>query len=143
SADIIIDASASVPVSRWLSDSPEKARRMCAFFSPDGRSAVLMAEAADRSVTLRDLEAVYLREILTNPTLKDHLRPGQQLRYTGACRALTNKIPASSIAVLSGLLAAGLATASGDTAAALRLWTMQEDGSIGCVNAPTSTIKSS
>lgn len=142
-ADIIIDASASVPVSRWLSDRPDQARRMCAFFTPDGRSAVLMAEAADRSVTLRDLEAAYLREILANPTLKDHLRAGQQLRYTGACRALTNKIPASSIAVLSGLLAAGLATASCDDSAALRLWTMQEDGSIDCANASTSMIKSS
>ncbi|MBS3652200.1 ThiF family adenylyltransferase [Pseudaminobacter sp. 19-2017] len=140
-ADIIIDASASVPVSRWLSDRPDQARRMCAFFTPDGRSAVLMAEAADRSVTLRDLESAYLREILANPTLKDHLRPGQQLRYTGACRALTNQIPASSIAVLSGLLAAGVAEASGDDAAALRFWTMREDGSIDCANAPTSAIK--
>src|SRR5690606_6065821 len=87
-ADIIIDASASVPVSRWLSDRPEQARGMCAFFTPDGRSAILMAEAADRSMTLRDLEAVYLREILANPKLNDHLRPGQQMRYTGACRAL-------------------------------------------------------
>ncbi|MFE0014138.1 ThiF family adenylyltransferase [Mesorhizobium sp. NPDC059054] len=140
-ADIILDASASVPVSRQLSDSPYQARRMCAFFTPDGRSAVLMAEAADRSVTLRDIEATYLREILANPRLKDHLRPGQQLRYTGACRALTNKIPASSIAVLSGLLAAGIAESSNSDSAALRFWTMRDDGSIDCVNTPPSTVK--
>lgn len=142
-ADIIFDASASVPVSRWLSDRPYQARRMCAFFTPDGRSAVLMAEAADRSVTLRDIEAVYLREILANPGLKNHLQPGQQLRYTGACRALTNKIPASSIAVLSGLLAAGLAEASGDDVPVLRVWSMQSEGGIGCENVCPSTIRSS
>lgn len=142
-ADIIIDASASVPVSRWLSDRPDPARRMCAFFTPDGRSAILMTEAADRSITLRDIEAAYLREILTNPRLKDHLRPGQQLRYTGACRALTNKIPASSVAVLSGLLAEALAETSNEEAAALRFWMLRDEGDIDCVHAPPSTIKSS
>jgi integrative and conjugative element protein (TIGR02256 family) len=141
-ADIILDAAASVPVARWLSDRPEKARRICAFFTPDGRSAVLMAETADRSVNLRDLEAAYLREILTNPSLKDHLRPGQQLRYTGACRALTNKIPASSVSVLSGLLADGVATASGGDSAVLRVWTMREGGSSECLNVPVSSISS-
>lgn len=141
-AEIIIDASASVPVSRWLSDASYAARRVSAFFTPNGRSAVLMAEAADRSVTLRDLEAEYLREILTNPTLRDHLRLGQQMRYTGACRALTNQIPASSIAVLSGLLAAGIAESTGNDTAALRIWTIREDGSVDCVNPQTSLIKS-
>lgn len=116
---------------------------MCAFFTPDGRSAVLMAEAADRSVNLRDIETTYLREILANPSLKGHLQPGQQLRYRTACRALTNRIPASSVVVLSGLLAAGVATASRDDTAVLPIWTMREDGGIDCLNAPTSVIKSS
>jgi hypothetical protein len=52
---------------------------MCDFFTPDGRSAILMVEAADRSVNLRDIETTYLREILANPSLKGHLQPGQQL----------------------------------------------------------------
>ncbi len=140
-ADIILDASASVSVSRWLSDRPGDARRICAFFTPDGRSAILMIEAADRSVNLRDLEAAYFREVLTNPYLADHIRPGQQMRYTGACRALTSKIPASAVAVLAGLIAMGISAHASERDALLKIWMIGNEASIGCVDVRTSVIK--
>ena len=131
-ADVVMDASASIPVSRFLSDRPGDARRVCAFFTPDGGSAVLMVEAADRAIRLRDLEAVYLREVLTNPLLEHHFAPGQQMRYTGACRALTNRIPTSRIAVLAGLISGGVSQTIGLEEAVLRIWSIKPDSSIGC-----------
>jgi hypothetical protein len=139
-AEVILDASASVPVSRWLSDRNEDARRLCAFFTPDGRSAVLMSEPADRALSLRDIEAAYLREILVNPLLADHLRSGPQMRYSGACRALTSRIPASSVALLSGILARGISSASSEESAVLRIWTMRDDGGVHSLAAAVSTI---
>jgi hypothetical protein len=133
-AEVILDASASIPVSRFLSDRRGGARRVCAFFTPDGGSAVLMIEAADRTVRIRDLEAVYLREVLTNPLLKDHFAAGQQMRYTGACRALTSRIPTSGIAVLAGLISSGISKTIGLEGAALKIWSVQSDSSIECTS---------
>lgn len=131
-ADIIIDASASVAVSRHLSDLPAaKARRVCVFFNPSGTSAVLLAEATDRSITLRDLEAQYHRLILTEPSLAGHLRPeGQGVRYSGSCRALTNRIPATKAALLSALTARGVVDCLKSNDAKIRSWNCGDDGSV-------------
>jgi integrative and conjugative element protein (TIGR02256 family) len=141
-AELIFDASASVPVSRWASDLPSTARRLCAFFTPDGKSAVLMIEDDARSLTLRDLEAVYLREVLQNPILADHLGSVDRMQYTGACRALTNRIPMASIQVLSGLIAGGIASGVRTPTAAVKIWTMGEDGvRTTVVSGATTTMK--
>lgn len=139
-ANLVLDASASVAVSRWLSDRVGTARRLCAFFTPDGRSCVLMAEAADRTQRLRDVEATYLREVLVNPSLADHHRPGHMMRHTGACRALTNSIPSSTVAVLAGLLAGGLPEAASTRGASLRIWTRQSDGGISTVGVEAHCV---
>ena len=127
-AALILDASASVPVSRWLSDLDSCARRICAFFTPDGRSAVLMIEDEARTLKLRDLEAAYIREIMINPALKTHLGAVERMNYTGACRALTNRIPMSAIQTLSGLIAAEIAEGTRRAAETLKVWTMTDEG---------------
>ncbi|HLH88365.1 MAG TPA: ThiF family adenylyltransferase [Xanthobacteraceae bacterium] len=122
-ADVIIDASASVAVSRHLADLENSpARRLCVFFNPAGTAVVLFAESRDRAITLRDLEAQYHRLVQTEPALNDHLRAGPGLRYSGSCRALTNRIPATSAALLSALGARGLAEALTSDVATLRIW---------------------
>jgi hypothetical protein len=95
-AEIIIDASASVAVSRYLADMPDSgARRLCTFFNPAGTSVVLLVESADRSITLRDLEAQYHHLLVTESLLATHLQTEHEgVRYSGSCRALTNRIPA-------------------------------------------------
>jgi len=132
-ADLILDASASVPVSRFLSDYGSDARRLCAFFTPDGKSAVLMTEATDRSTTIRDVEADYLREVLMNPTLETHFTSGQQMRYTGACRALTSKIPTSRVGILTALIASGISKGVALSHPALQIWTVSEDDAVEAI----------
>ncbi|WP_284180182.1 Mov34/MPN/PAD-1 family protein [Rhabdaerophilum sp. SD176] len=134
-AEVIIDASASVAVSRHLSDLPNaKARRVCAFFNPSGTSVVLLTENADRSLTLRDLEAQYHRLVLTDAALAGHLAAsGPGVRYTGSCRALTNRIPASSAAILSALVAKGIVSALAEDEATITLWTLHPNGEVSRV----------
>jgi hypothetical protein len=109
-ADVIVDASASVAISRFLSDMTDApARRLCTFFNPAGNAVVLLAEDKDRGITLRDLEAQYHDLLLSDPSLADHLKadhPG--VRYSGSCRALTNRIPATRAALLGALAARGI-----------------------------------
>lgn len=132
-ADVIIDASASVAVSRHLSDLPgSSARRICAFFNPAGTAVALLAEDEARSVTLRDLEAQYHRLLLTEPALAGHLSAdGPGVRYSGSCRALTNRIPASNAAILSALTAKGVVSAAEEDCAHVTIWTLSDTGEIG------------
>jgi len=56
-AEVILDASASVAVSPLPSDYAVAEARRCALFSIRRATAVVvLAESADRSITLRDLE---------------------------------------------------------------------------------------
>jgi proteasome lid subunit RPN8/RPN11 len=141
-ADIVIDASASVAVSRHLADLPGvQARRLCTFFNPAGTAVVLLAESADRRVTLRDLEAQYHDLLLSDPGLADHLRVNQPgLRYSGSCRALTNRIPATHAALLSSLAARGISDCLGKDQSAIRIWTLSEQGEVHLVQRPGAAV---
>ena len=133
-SEIIIDASASVAVSRHLADLKYvNARRVSLFFNPAGTAAVLLAENADRSITLRDLEAQYHRLVQSDAALADHLRSGPGLRYSGSCRALTNRIPATSAALLSGLGTRGLVDALNSNDAVVRVWNVTAEGGVKVV----------
>lgn len=145
-ADIIIDASASVAVSRHLADLPEiKARRICAFSNPSGTAVVLLTEAADRNITLRDLEAQYHRLVLSEPALAGHLSTETSgVRYSGSCRAQTNRIPASSAALLSALAARGIADALASDNALISIWTLSPNGEVHLVRrdgAPVTHVQ--
>jgi len=125
-ADIIIDTSASIAVSRYLASLPDvKARRICAFFNPTGTAVVLLAEDADHSITLQDLEAQYYRLVVSESFLAGHLNAETiGVRYSGSCRALTNRIPASRAALLSALAARGVADALNNDDASISVWTL-------------------
>lgn len=138
--DLILDASASVPVSRWLSDHPATAPRMCAFFTPDGRSAVFMKESEDRSVKLRDLELAYLREAMVSTDLSNHLGGSEFVRYTGACRALTSTIPASSVAILTALISRDISSSKSDPEPILKIWNVQADGAVGLIRPKVACV---
>ena len=144
-SDFIFDASASVAVSRYLCDlSNVQARRLCAFFNPAGTSVVFLTESADRSVTLRDLEAQYYRILLTDVRLADHLeQKGSGVRYSGSCRALTNRIPASNSALLSALVSKNIPTALSTDSASISVWTLNESGEVELVSSEGKLVTKS
>lgn len=142
SAAIIIDATASVLAARYLSDHSTVARRASVFFNPSGESAVLLAEPADRSVTLRDLEAQYLGLVARDNRLGGHLAAGDgAYAYTGACRAITNLIPESRVMALSGLVSGGLGRAVDQDEGAMRIWSMSEAGAVAFVESEPASVK--
>jgi hypothetical protein len=135
-ADLIIDATASIVAARHVSDHAAAARRASVFFNPTGEAVVLLAEPARRALTLRDLEAQYLGLVLRKESLAEHLgKEAETVAYTGACRAITNRIPQSRAAILSGLAGLGLSAAADADTAAISVWTLQPNG-----NVATETI---
>ena len=134
SADLIIDASASVAVARHLSDLPGQSRRISAFFNPAGTAAIVLAESADRTITLRDLEAQYHRLVQTEPDFVSHLAVSQAgLRYSGSCRSATNRISASNAAILAGFAARAISLTETESDSSIRIWSMAEDGGVSHV----------
>lgn len=141
-ADIIIDATASVLAARYLSDHSATARRASVFFNPSGESAVLLAEPADRSVTLRDLEAQYLGLVARDDRLDGHLTAEDgTYAYTGACRAITNLIPESRVMAMSGLVSGGLGRAADQGEGAIQIWSMSEAGAVVFVESEPEPVK--
>ncbi|RQH12692.1 ThiF family adenylyltransferase [Bradyrhizobium sp. RP6] len=129
--DVIIDTSASVPVARAISDLGVNARRASAFFNPAGNASVLMVQDRAGEFDLRALEAAYYGEVLTNPNLVDHLaQSASTIVYAGACRSVTNRIPASRAATLTGLTATALSTVLDRDDALMRIWSMSETGTV-------------
>ncbi len=135
-AEVIIDASASVAVSRYLCDVPNvQARRLCAYFNPAGTSVVLLVENSDRSITLRDLEAQYYRILLTDRRVAKHLDQKESgVRYSGSCRALTNRISASNAALLSAIVSRGVSQALDTDVASVSIWTLKDNGEVHLVS---------
>jgi hypothetical protein len=130
-ADLVIDATASVLAGRALSDHEAQARRLSVFFNPSGEATVLLAEPAGRALTLRDLEAQYLGLVLRTGRLADHLgKDAETVAYTGACRAITNRIPQSRVSVLAGLAASGVSRAADGTKAVISIWSLASSGEV-------------
>ena len=130
-ADLIIDATASVLAARYLSDHEAQARRLSTFFNPSGEAAILLAEPADRALTLRDIEAQYFGLVLRTGRLADHLgKPAEIVAYTGACRAITNRIPQSRVSILAGLAAAGVGNAVDGTEPVISIWTLTSNDEV-------------
>lgn len=140
-AEVIIDASASVAVSRCLADMPCVGRRLCAFFNPAGNAVVVIAESRDRSITLRDLEAQYHDLLLSDSDLAEHLKSDQPgLRYSGSCRAVTNRIPATRAALLSALAARGISTCLNGDESAICIWITTDEGEVRRVRRVGSPV---
>lgn len=134
-ADIILDASASVAVARYLSDTTAPSRRASVFFNPAGNAAVLMVEDIARTTDLRAVEAIYYEAILNEPSLATHLsQSSDRIPYAGACRALTNRMPYSRVGTLANLLAMGLGSALDAEDATLSIWSLAENGVVSLVS---------
>ena len=140
-ADLLIDATASVRAARYLSDHKAQARRLSTFFNPSGKAAVLLAEPAGRALTLRDLEAQYLGFVLRNARLANHLGDLPEiLAYTGACRAITNRIPQWRVSVLAGLAAGGVSDAADRTEPAILIWTLTSNDEVNVDAVPAEPV---
>ena len=140
-ADLIIDATASVLAGRFLSDHPSEARRVSAFFNPAGSAGILLVELADRSLSLRDLEAQFFGLVGREAPLANLLGDaGGNYAYTGACRAITNLMPESNVMALSGLIAGSLGRFVDEDDVAVKVWSLTGAGNVDVHNYPADPV---
>lgn len=130
-SDLIFDASASVPVSRYINDLETEARRASFFYNATGSTSVLMMESSNRSVDINSIESLFYSTIITTPQINDILtvKP-DQIQYSGDCRSLTTRLACSRAQLLSNLIAQAIPNATEQDDALLQIWTIRNDGSI-------------
>lgn len=145
SAEILLDASASVAVARHLARDIESiVRRVSLFFNPSGTAGVMLCEDAERRSPLDWLEMLYYRELINRPSLRHHLRrPPARVRYARSCRDLSSALPQDLVALHAAIGARALRDVLGAEGAHIAIWRTNE-GNLGVEHVeiePTEAIE--
>lgn len=108
-SDLIVDASASPAMERYLAiDAKSGARKVSFFMNPTGTATVMLLENAEASIRLDMLEMQYISELLHDENLKEHLSIPDTLSYSGTCRSITSKLSQDSIAISAAICSRAL-----------------------------------
>lgn len=122
-AALIVDGSTTLEYPRQVSTRDDLPRHVSVFITPNGNSAVLLAEDGERSMRLRTLEAQYYRAVIQNDWGKQHLVGNLATFWSGAsCRDISTVLPYSRIMTHAATLAEQIPLASAQATAAIRIW---------------------
>ena len=128
-AEIILDASASVPVARHLAfDIDSSARRISVFLNPQGTDVTILAEGSERKTTLDSLEMQYYRHLINKDCLKGHLkRNDERIRYATSCRDVSATIPQDFVALQAAICSRAIHQITSNKQAFMSIWRTDED----------------
>jgi len=125
-SSVIVDASVSVPVARYLArDVNSDARRVSVFLNPSGTACVALAEPPDRAVKLDSMEMQYYGFLANAPEMRNHFdRPGPRQRYGNSCRDISFQLSQELLSVHAGICSRAIRNAvSADTGSA-HIWSV-------------------
>ncbi|WP_421795380.1 ThiF family adenylyltransferase [Haliscomenobacter sp.] len=130
-ADLIIDSSASLSVSRTLSRMPYGARRVSFFLNPKGDTLVCIAEDQNRELKLNELEPFYYQQLYKEPELNTHfINDHQGIRYGLSCRDVSNFIPSEHFGIFNSIASGVVKKLSNHPHEFIRLWKLNNDLSV-------------
>lgn len=130
-AEVVMDFSASVAVSRHLAHRDIQARTISAYMTPKGDGLIVAAEDAKRTVRLDWLEMLHYRQVLNQPELRKSLLPNDdRVRYGNACRDVSSQLSQDDAALWSAIASKSVKQMNNDDSSALRIVTQNEDGSV-------------
>ncbi|HEV2248604.1 MAG TPA: Mov34/MPN/PAD-1 family protein [Terriglobia bacterium] len=122
-AEVLLDLSASVAVSRHLARLETKARGISAFLTPKGDGLVLAAEDSGRKIRLDWLEMLHYRGVLNEPALADSLQSKDaRVRYGNSCRDISTELAQDDTALWAAIASKSLKQIQQGAGAALRLY---------------------
>ena len=128
-ADAILDFSASQAAARHLAlDVESSARRISLFLNPAGTDLVLLAEDSERAIPLDSLEMQYYRLLINTPEFGAHLvPPAGRIRFSAACRDLSNQIPPENVALCAALGTRAVRQVLRENNSEITVWRATED----------------
>lgn len=132
SADLVVDASASVPTARWLAcESSHTARTVSIFFNPRGTDLVVLQEGLHRSPRLDHLEMSYYWQLVCDPDMRTHLHSGTSILPSGGCRTLSLQLPQSRVGAFAALAVKSVLERP-LTDGGFEIWRMTDNGIAVC-----------
>lgn len=122
-SEIIIDVSTTLEIPRKASELEKLPRLFSVFITPNGNSAVLMAEDDARAFRLRTIEAQYYRVVINSEWGEKHLEGNHGSFWSGAsCRDISSVLPYTDVLVHASTLADQIQQASLSHDSLLRIW---------------------
>lgn len=137
---LVLDLSASQAVARELAGNDAAPRAVSAFFNPKGNDLVFLAESADRSVRLNELEMQYYWRVAVDERLEGHLARGDLKRYAYGCRDHSLVIPETNVLILSGIAAEAVQAVSKADEAFAQVWRLRPNLSVDVIACPSTPM---
>lgn len=126
--DIILDASASIAVERYLAlDVQSDARRISCFLNPQGTATIMLLESADRSARLDLLEMQYYRELLKDEKYSDHMSLPETMVYSRTCRSISSRISQDNVSLSAALCCKAMKLHTSNANGEIIIWTHATD----------------
>lgn len=127
--EVLLDMSASIPVARKLSIDPKvKSRVISIFLNPRGSDLVILAEPADKSIKLTELEASYYKMICDNELLHNHIADDiENIRYSSSCRDISSIMQQDHLSILSGIASKIFKELQKQPKSKIGIWSIQEN----------------
>jgi len=141
-AELVLDLSASVAVSRHLARSEIKPRAFSAYLTPRGDGLIIAAEDNVRIIRLDWLEMLHYRAVLNEPTLADSLQPKDaRIRYGNSCRDISTELAQDDTALWAAIASKAIKQMSQGVGAALRIYRADERGITSLIEPEVSEAK--
>ncbi len=139
-SDLIIDTSASLPVSRILSNIDEiKARKISIFLNPRGNDLVILANDTGGKIKLEELEMLYYKAIVDELSLNDHFQnTTNRVRYGNSCRDISNSIANEHCEIFSAISANLIKKIDKENSAFIKIWRLNDDMSVTAYTIQTN-----
>lgn len=140
-AQLVVDVSTTLEYPRLASTKDAIGRHVSAFVTPNGNSAVLLVEDADRTMRLRTLEAQYYRAIINEDWGISHLDGNLRTFWSGAsCRDISVVMPYSRIVAHASTLAEQIQQMALRPNAVICIWNRDpESGAVAVHEVPVGS----
>jgi hypothetical protein len=136
-AELVLDFSASIAVSRHCANSDVKARHTAAFLSPSGASLILTAEDKERKIRLDWLEMLHYRAVLNEEQLKSSLTPSDsRFRYGNSCRDVSMRLAQDDAATWAGTASKAIRSFFSRDGPSVRIYLSNANGSVSVFEPP-------
>jgi hypothetical protein len=138
-AEVALDFSASVAVSRYLAESESCPRVISAFMTPNGNGLVVAAEDEKREIRLDWLEMLHYRAVLNEPVLKGSLQSNDShLRYGNSCRDVSFVLEQDDVCMWAGIASKAIKQMVEAKESSLRIYFSDQIGVTGLIQPPLS-----
>ena len=128
SSTLVVDTSASIAVSRFLSHILSSSTRCVSLFmNPSGTALIMLAENADRTIKLDTLEMQYYSLLTNSSDLTQHLKNEKHIVYSSSCRNASLTYSQDNVSIFSGIGSKEIKKLENTDKATIKIWTIDEN----------------